>query len=323
MKELHSPWNNWESKSFGIGETKIPGVADLFTSHADLLGARQNGPDLEKRVTAGNLEWAKTRIELLKTKGTAELLRPLFCTVDINLASGQVSVGPEFFLDQIWLNFDLKFSLGDGTYTQLLTANHQRIVDRTGAQLSGAAGPVVDTFFAFTFPQHGKQDIDYVQALVNERIVDDDFVKDVRAIDFTRPIFSPTRCGLLDFAPKLDASGMTPDGIREGFKASLSGEPAGADLLKNLEDTNDASAHGEAVAKFVAACRARPPKDVLADALRYASHLRNVARSVHASTSEIAGQQSGQGIIEFAETLPVDDLPDSAKKLDPIDCTLK
>ena len=139
-------------------------------------------------------------------------------------------------------------------------------------------------------------------------------------VDFTRPVYSATRCGLLQFAPTLDASKMTPDAIRDGFKASLAGKPgAAAELLKSLGSKADAAAHTAAAQAFMKACAARPAKDMIADIVARASHLRNIVKTVHST----GGGQAGQGIIEFPETLPVDNLPDSERTFDPTTCTLK
>jgi hypothetical protein len=47
----------------------------------------------------------------------------------------------------------------------------------------------------------------------------------------------------------------------------------------------------------------------------YASHVRRAARDNVAS--------SGQGIIEFSETMTIDNIPDTKKRFDPATCELK
>jgi hypothetical protein len=101
-----------------------------------------------------------------------------------------------------------------------------RKVVRAVARQEGL-GTLTDTFFAFTYPMRAQQESDYVGALVSKKIVTDDFVKDVLDVDITRPIFSSTSCGLLDFAPKADASTMTAAQIHDGFVDAL--KKAGAD----------------------------------------------------------------------------------------------
>jgi hypothetical protein len=315
MKELNSPWVKWE------GDTQTPGVDDLMKAHADILGGRGDGIDMENRVTSGNHDdWIPARIEFLKTKGTQEVLRPLFCTIDLNLQSGQGSANADFFLDPIWSQFS-GVQLTD--YDTAIASNKQVLLSsQTGKPLAKTGGGnLTDTFFKFTYPERSKQDVDYVQALIDKKVIDADFAKDVAFVDFTRPIFSKTRCDLLAAAPTLDAAKMTPDAIRDGFKKNLAGKTgAAADLLKSLGDTKDDAAHTTAVSAFLTACGARPGKDMTSDILAYASHIRTAMRNVHSKREG----QGGQGIIEFEESLPRDSITDiGAKGFDPATCTLK
>ncbi len=314
MKELNTPWVNWE------GDTQTPGVDDLFAKHKNILGGKGNGIEMEQKVTSGNAtDWTPARIEFLKSKGTQELLRPLFCTLDLNLQSGQGTAQSDFFVDPIWNVFD-SVSLTD--YDAQIAANKQVIIDSTtGKAFKKKDGKaIVDTFFKFTYPERSTLDLSYVQQLISKNIIDDDFAKDVLFIDFTRPIFSKTRCDLLEFAPQLEASKMTPAAIQEGFKKNLTGKAgAAAELLKHVSAPTDAQAHQTAVQTYMQACTKRPGKDMTADVLAYASHLRNAIRGV---TSKPEGQ-GGEGIIEFSETLATDSVPNSNKAFDPVTCTLK
>jgi hypothetical protein len=115
---------------------------------------------------------------------------------------------------------------------------------------------------------------------------------------------------------------MTADKIRAGFVTELGkgkGGDAAPQLLASLGNTADAATHQKDVDAFFAACAARPKKDLLADALAVLSHQRNAIRK-HKGQD---GAGRGQGIIEFDETLPVDNIPDSNKAFDLATCTLK
>jgi hypothetical protein len=71
MKELHSPWVMWDVGS-------LPGAPEAIAKSPDVLGSRGSGVDLEEqRVSPGNQVWAKKRLEILKAKGTQEVLRGL------------------------------------------------------------------------------------------------------------------------------------------------------------------------------------------------------------------------------------------------------
>jgi len=103
---------------------------------------------------------------------------------------------------------------------------------------------------------------------------------------------------------------MTPAAIRDGFKVSLRGKPgAASQLLQNLEATNDAAAHEAEVDAFINACAARPRRELLADAMAWASQQRRRWR--------------GTRIAEFSQTLAVDDLPRTEEAFDPATCTLR
>jgi hypothetical protein len=146
-------------------------------------------------------------------------------------------------------------------------------------------------------------------------------VKDVLDVDFTRPIFSPARCGLLAFAPSGDVTQMTPTQITDKFIAALKSKGAdqadptsdpAAKLLANLTNKDDASSHAGEASAFVQACADR--KDAfLGDALKRLAHLRQAARLLQTDTK----RDGTLGIIDFAETLPTDTLGDPAGAWDP------
>src|SRR5678809_785070 len=96
MKELNAPWLHWE------GDTTTPGIADLIKGNPGDLGQQSNGIELEGTVDSANSTWNKTRLKILKELGdTKEILRPLFCSPEINIASngpGSVSSIPNSLL---------------------------------------------------------------------------------------------------------------------------------------------------------------------------------------------------------------------------------
>jgi hypothetical protein len=321
MKELSAPWGNWE------GQLDTPGARAVFEKFSTVFGKGEIGEELESRVRHGNADWIPSRIQALKSKGVAEVLRPLFCSTDVNIrAEGQPNGSLNFFLfDDILIANN--YSRGthdfkDVNYSKLISAPNfnQRVVDASGAQLLSARGTkVVDTSLAFTFPVRSGQDLSYVEELVKQNIVDRDFVLDVEFMDFTRPLFSVARCGLLSAAPALAANKIDSQAVREGFKENLKGKGGleGA-FLASLNDRADEKSHITATRAFLDVCMARPKNELFADMLAVVSHTRNVMRGLKSKPEG----QGGQGIIEFSETLPVDSLPDADRALDPVTCTL-
>jgi hypothetical protein len=322
MKELESPWVSWNTDPSG---TSLPGSGPIQQKNAKILGTMGTGIDLEEQIVepANNGDWTPARVALLKSKGAKELLRPLFCTTEINLRTGGGTVPSafsqlpaDFFVDRTWNAF-VALPVNGADYAALISANQQILSDGQSQMRSSKGDGLTDSFFGFIFPQRSSQDRTYQQTLVNQKLVDDDFVKDVLAIDFTRPVYSPTRCALLDSAPDLTGNAITPDAIRAGFKTNLANATdAGAQLLASLGNTSDAQQHAADVTAFLNACKARPSKELLADAMTMVSHTRKAMKRARHATPD-----GTLGILEFPDTLPQDGISEKADALDPKTCT--
>lgn len=321
MKELASPWNHWE------GDTTTPGADVLVDKHED-LGTKTDGIELEGIVDSGNAAIMDVRAKtLLATNDLKQVLRPLFCTVQINLENGASSPNstPSAVPGSALVDPRITFgsvSISKPTYDATLKAAKQKIVGDSGAQLKNKAGKgVVDTHFPFIFPVVSREDQNYVDKLVELKVIDEDFKQDVLAIDMTRPLFSDARCKLLDAAPSLGklttstgkAIKSLPKKIRDGFVAKLKSAAAGtpeAEFVGFLGNTTDQSAHADAATAFFTACAARPEAEFFADANKAVSLLRTQARELQ--------------VMEFSATMPVDglDVPTTAK-LNPTTCVLE
>jgi hypothetical protein len=112
---------------------------------------------------------------------------------------------------------------------------------------------------------------------------------------------------------------MTPANIKTAWAKKLDGaaDPIARQFLANVKDEADGAKHDATVKAFLDACNARADKDgagFMKDVLRYASHLRLAAKR--------ARNAKNGGIIEFAETLPVDNLPETSSAFDPVTCQL-
>jgi len=296
MKELRAPWLHWE------GDTTTPGVDGLIKNNA-VLGTRSNGIELEGTVDSANSSWNTKRIDFLKKVGdTKELLRPLFCTPEIQIGSGGPgdvsSVPGELMLDPVLNNFAfLPFATTD--YKDLIAANGQEVAG-TGKS---------DTFFPFAFPHRSSIDADYVQQLISKRVVSQEFVKDVLSVDFTRPIFSEDRCSLLDFVPSIPSSSLSGKALTEGMTANIGTPAAGSPAAELLAQFKASGGWESRVQTFTDACAARPQKDLLTDILKVTSLLRDQARE--------------RQVIEFEESMPDDNQSVSAgTRLHPVTCTI-
>ena len=313
MKELDTPWMHWE------GHENSPGSQQIIDAHKD-LGTKATGAEFEGVVKAGNAKWNKTRLAHFKGEAAdpvQDLLKPLFCTVEFNIDNGadfgspvsgaaggsQISGVP---FDSL-LDPQLK---GFGSLS-VTFADYDAVIRANGQKLQGVSG-AIDTFFDYAFIERSHADNDHINQLKAAGIVDDDLIKDVLMVDFTRHVFSSDRCGLLAFAPKLTGEDLTAAKIRDGFIANLeaetpvAGSPA-AVLLDNLKAANDAAAHTTKIDAFTNACKALGSKPFLQNALKITSLNRTLAKE--------------RPVMEFPATVPTDNQnvdPDS--RLDPKTC---
>jgi hypothetical protein len=313
MKELDTPWLHWE------GHMDTPGASTLIEKHKN-LGSQNSGAELEGVVKSGNEKWNKTRIENAKAAGdVAALLKPLFCTVEVNLDNGAdfespVIGGPggdemsrvpfDSLVDPQLKSFG-SISVEFAHYDAQIKTNGQRV---------GGVPNAIDTVFDYVFLERSHADNDYVDQLKAAGIIDDAFIKDVLMVDFTRPIFSTDRCGLLSFAPDVAAADLSPKNLREGFIAALeaetpaAGSPA-ATLLKNFKTSGDTDDHDGKVDAFVAACTALGSQPFLANAMAITSLNRNKGRELQ--------------VFEFESTMPIDNQSvNSNARLHPATCQL-
>jgi hypothetical protein len=327
MKELDSPWLHWTA-----GHQK--GSEAVAKKFPDKLGNQNAGAQLEFEVVRSSFAtYSERRVDILAGKGVQELVRPLFCTMDVNLHSG--------FDSRLMLDPSITaatFILGLADYPALKKAVRQHIV--------GAPANVDDTENGFTYPTTSGIEGAYTRALQNAKLVDAEFVQDVLNVDFTRPIFSGQRCALVDVVTgktsAVDAKlatfvGETDPAKRAAIAADIaksipslyadalkgSSKPAEQELLANLTDSaQTADQHFKEAQAFIDACQARftkAPDGALKDIVTYAAHVRSVMRK---DTKGFNGQELLEPGPNGDNKMPFDDLPDNPNALHPKDCTL-
>jgi hypothetical protein len=291
------------------------------------------GDLLEGLVESGNTTWNTSRIAFQKQSGTtADLLRPLFCTIDVNLAAGGVfrqppdQIPPTFLADGEFDTFSARpANIGPATYNQALKNAGQRVVNAKGEQLFNEHHQaLIDTAFPFQHPTRSFVDNNYLEQLQSQGLVTADFVQAVLGVDFTTPVFSTTRCDLLNFAPLLKDGDPDPtkvlsaENITAGFMAALmAAGPAdgtgASDFLKTLAGTNPSPQ--SRVTAYLNACARRARQDpagFMSDMMKLVSLRRNQFRALP--------------LFEHPELLPVDDLNVSANTeltLDAATCALQ
>ncbi len=344
MKELTTPWLHWE------GNFKSPGAEELVDSRAAVMGALEDGPNLQFDVIQpGNQAWNARKVEFLRDgPSVAKLLEPLFCPVQVNIAAvnAKNKIGARFLFDN-----QLAPLAGSATASTItLTATHyDRIIGAIGQQVPGSSK--ADVVAAMAFIERSHEDSDFVDKLVAAGIIDDGFRADVLMVDFTRPVFSDDRCDLLQFAPDLTPGDRTADKIRDGFIANLAAadqdSPAGQ-LKKHLEARAAGSPvdHGATLKTFVAACQARQSSETItvdggsvsafhADVMKLRSLQRKIAFRDGVLDTLKGSAQHPFKVFEFDDTLPADAIAvstsaaagdlmkvDPEARLSPVDCAL-
>jgi hypothetical protein len=295
MKELDAPWIHWEDFN------TLPGARQLVEAHKGMLGEISGASDLESMVRNGNEHWNESRLSHLKSSATArvkDLLRPLFCSDEINLDAMRTPRVIPFnaFLDRRLANPEApSLPPSDQGFT-VDPADYDALIRAAGQTVAGMPG-IIDTAAAYVFVEPSHADINFVEQLESAGLLDRDFIADVLMIDFTRPVFSDERCDLLAFAPDLPNDDLTLKAIRTGFITNLkrstpaSGSAAAA-LLKHLQNQDDLAAHQTKMAAFAAACETLGSKPFLQNALAIVSVNRDKARKLP--------------VIEFPETMPDD-----------------
>jgi hypothetical protein len=347
MKELEAPWLHWSG-----GDFDVPGGDDVLAQRP-ALGTLANAPDLETIVRDGNAGWNATRLDHLRRQGTvAELLRPLFCPVELEIGSGFSGMVPSGLIGDRTLSETIVplASFGDGGSSGLdAEAGYQALIAAIGQFVAGHPGKR-DTAGQWTHFARSAADRGYVEALIDAGVVYRALVDEVQTVDITPPVFSDERCDLLAFAPDLPPDARTAATIRAGFVARLRAGapgPAGRQLLAFLarRDPKKPVAHAIATKGFEHACRARTDTRTIgavevAGIAVDATKLRSLQRKVVAAGDGVLDDVRGSAghprpILEFPDTMAADrirvvrgaapgalDEVDPGARLSPLTCEL-
>jgi hypothetical protein len=290
QKELAPPHNDWfvRDRPLPLGTLK----PDSFVKGrlADLVDA----DELSKVVAASARRLANSPgyRKVLAARNMEERLRPLFCPMELNIESDSeplddrkpaLRIPSAFFVDPRLATADISVRRQD----------YDAALKKLKSSLPGTPGRN-DADHGWLTPVKADSDIVAVDSLIEQGIVSKDFVTAVLAVDFTNPVFSETRCGLLKLVPDTGGSDFVAR-----FQDALRGAkiPGAKDLLENLSDpARNAAFQKKQVLAFLTMCkqRAADPDAVL----KWYSLLAQ--RRVEVSTSEISQHPEGH-ILEDAE----------------------
>lgn len=305
MRELKSPWVHWD---FGSAHFTSPKAKELISTAEDIMGRSNNGLSFEGTVDNGNRSFVKSRVELSlktiseesegsRTIGTAELLRPLFCTDEFNILTSGGSPGR----DLTSANFrravlDERISPSGASISTSHEAYLAHIEERDWQLWGFNIGPFAgmlpqiprETLGTLTFIHPPEIQMDYANALKSAGVIDDELITDTMLVDFTRAVFSEERCALVEVADRIDpsvyldgdqASDDTPARLRDALISELgkeSNQPA-ADFLALLQDEGTtARAKSDFTEPFMEACKGRG-EAILGDYLDYIAQVRKRA----------------------------------------------
>ena len=286
-KELAAPHNDWWTPSHRLplgGREPDATLGEIFKG---LVGA----DELARHVKSGVAKLAASAPyqAARKQRSLQERLRPLFCPMELNLESDLTPLDAQRSTVHIPAAFFVDPRLGTGTVT-VNRVDYEQALVATGSQFPETARRDAD--HAWLTPVKATSDIIAVQTLVEQGVIDEEFVSDVLALEMTNPVFSTGRCELLRFVPEVETPGW-----REAFTQTLkqSPAPAAAALLHNLTATDRHSAfHKQRAKALLEACQGN-----VRDAQSVTALYRLLAqRREEARQSEISKHPDGHQILE-------------------------
>lgn len=327
MKELDGPHNDWwtDKGKLSLGTMRLaPGQDPSNAAHvtAKLFKNAEDASHLASAVDNGIRKLIDARARRGDVPIRAEL-RSLFATMEMNLVSdaqpyrerqgGQIALPQAFFVDT-------RLS-GSTAPVRVPQALYARALDRVGSRFAADEAPGLDeTRHAFVVPARSRIDNRVIDSLIARGLLDEELVADVLAVDFTTPVYSRARAGLLRYVP---ARAESASALRHQLVAALKAAPedaAAQELLRNLTDpARTAAFHRKRAQAYLEACvQGRGSEKAVVDWLRVASQ-RRVELDQDVTARSPRGKITEPG---FRVIFPVDELgaKPGALKLDERDC---
>lgn len=222
MKELKSPWINWDSPAAFILESVFPD-GDPRREHPWFLNREGQGAiTLEKAVVRLSIKrWTRARFDAIaQAAGVVErprrILAQILTTPTANLisshieqsvaATSQIDLPSTFFVDQealgiLGLPQPPSFFVSGSIYAAALEEFEVHLSDGNGFSREG------DTHFVFLVPERASEDIEVLRTARDAGLVSDRLAACLLMVDFQNPLFSERREALMAHVP--DAATIT------------------------------------------------------------------------------------------------------------------
>jgi len=279
QKELAPPHNDWfvQGRELPLGELK----PDAFVQ--ERLASMMDAGELSKEVVAAARRLASSAgyRKVMASRSMQEQLRPLFCPMEVNIESDgepfddqkpSLRIPSGLFVDSRLAIAEISVKRQD--YAAALRKLRSHLPETTPER--------DDADHAWLTPVKAQSDIIAVDALIEQGVVDKEFVADVLAVDFTNPVFSIARCDLLKLVPDTPGSDFMPR-----FQNALRGSaaPAAAELLENLSNpAHNAASYVQQASALLANCQRKSSEgDTVVEWLRLLAQ-----RRLEVSKSEIS-----------------------------------
>ncbi len=179
-------------------------------------------------------------------------LRPLFCPEEVNFESDSQPLGGSSTHIDVSSSFLVDARIGGKTVIELGKDMYVEALRKQNSKFPETN--LMDADHGFLAPVKARSDLMAIASLI-PNVIDQEFIADVLAVDMTRPVFSPTRCGLLSLVPIHWSSNWRKEFADTLLKSQMAGA---SELFENLSNpTKTMAFHKGEAEHFLEKCRDR------------------------------------------------------------------
>lgn len=289
MKELKFPWVHWHSQSRSIRRNVLFPTAEL--DGRPLFALLEGAQVLQAVVQRGVHRWTRRRLQRDLQAGRLDNLpwyaRQILWTTSVNLTSSDtlfrelpsvdaIALPSSFFLDVDGLAAVAE-ALGDGTdllpadeFSVTSAAYRQAMTDLRVRVEAAEGGPSIagDTDFAFVVPERAFEDTVVLEQLIANEVLSPKLALCLLMVDFSNPVFSPDRAGLLALFPDTIKAGDQGAALDAAILDAARAEQAAGAAARLVSLWDDADLLGSVRRELAAFASAVQAKLRTADGVR-------------------------------------------------------